>query len=61
MRYGLAVLVVSVVSSIAVASSQKNISTDSANSVVVLILFLTLIGILVGIEVILAGLATNLK
>ncbi len=38
MRYGAAVFPVSVVLGIAVASSQKNFSTDAANSGVVLVL-----------------------
>ena len=49
-RYGLAVFLVSFLVSMAVASSQKNVSTDAANSGVVLVLFLTLIGIAVGVD-----------
>jgi len=50
LRYGLVVFLVSVGISMVVASSQKHIATDSANAGVVLVLFLTLIGILVGAD-----------
>jgi hypothetical protein len=50
LRYGVVVFVVSFGISMMVATSQKSISTDAANSGVVLVLFLTLIGILVGID-----------
>lgn len=49
-RYGAAVLLVSFIVSMAVANSQKNVSTDAANSGVVLVLFLTLIGIAAGVD-----------
>ena len=50
LRYGVAVFVVSFGISMVLASSQKPIPTDSANAVVVPVLFLTLIGILVGAD-----------
>lgn len=50
LRYGVVVFLVSFGISMMVATSQKNISTDSANSGVVLVLFLTVIGIAVGID-----------
>lgn len=49
-RYGLVVFLVSFLISMAVASSQKDVSTDAANSGVMLVLFLTLIGIAVGVD-----------
>jgi hypothetical protein len=49
-RYGAAVFLVSFMVSMAVASSQKNVNTDAANSGVVLVLFLTLIGIAAGVD-----------
>jgi hypothetical protein len=48
-RYGLAVLMVSRVVSMALAASQKRITTEDANSGVVVELFLTVLGILGGI------------
>jgi hypothetical protein len=50
LRYGVAVFMVSFVAIMAVASSQGHVPTDSANGGVVLVLFLTLIGILVGAD-----------
>jgi len=50
LRYGLVVFLVSLGISMVVASSQKNVSPDAANSGVVLVLFLTLIGIAVGVD-----------
>ena len=48
-RYGLAVFLVSILFCIAVGS-QKQISTDTANSGVVLVLFLTLVAIAAGVD-----------
>jgi hypothetical protein len=48
-RYGLAVLKVSRVVSMALAASQELIATEDANSGVVVVLFLTVLGILAGI------------
>jgi len=49
-RYGLAVFLVSVILSMAVAASQKQVSTDAANSGVILVMFLTVVGIAVGVD-----------
>lgn len=49
-KYGLGVLVVSFVSRLVVASSQKHINTDSANSGVTLVLFVSVLGIAVGVD-----------
>jgi len=49
-RYGAAVFLVSFLVSMAVASTQKNVSTDAANSGLILVLFLALIGIAVGVD-----------
>ena len=50
LRYGLAVFLVSFGISMMVANSQKQVSTDSANSGVILVLFLTVLGIAVGVD-----------
>lgn len=49
-RYRAAVFLVSFLVSMAVASSQKQVSTDAANSGLILVLFLTLIGIAAGVD-----------
>ena len=49
-RYGLIVFLASFGTIMVVASSQKNVSTDAANSGMMLVLFLTLIGIAVGVD-----------
>jgi hypothetical protein len=49
-RYGAVVFLVSVIGSMAIAASQKQIDTESANAGVVLIIFLTLIGVAVGAD-----------
>jgi uncharacterized membrane protein len=49
-RYGLAVFLVSAILSMVIATLQKQISTDAANSGVILVLFLTLVGIAVGVD-----------
>ncbi len=48
-RYGLAVLLVSWVVSAVLAASEKHVTTDEANSGVVAILILTVLGILAGV------------
>ncbi len=50
LRYGLAVFLASFGISMVAASSQKNVTTDAANSGLLLVLFLTLIGIAVGAD-----------
>ena len=50
LRYGLVVFLASFGTIMVVASSQKNVSTDAANSGMMLVLFLTLIGIAVGVD-----------
>jgi predicted tellurium resistance membrane protein TerC len=50
LRYGLAVFLVSFGISMMVANTQKHVPTDSANAGVMLVLFLTFIGILVGAD-----------
>jgi len=50
LRYGLAVFLVSFGISMMAASSQKQVSTDAANSGVILVLFLTVVGIAVGVD-----------
>jgi tetrahydromethanopterin S-methyltransferase subunit E len=50
LRYGLAVFLVSFGISMMVASSQKQVSADAANSGVILVLFLTVVGIAVGVD-----------
>jgi len=49
-RYGLVVFLASFGTIMVAASSQKNVSTDAANSGMMLVLFLTLIGIAVGVD-----------
>jgi len=49
-RYGLVVFLASFGTIMVAASSQKNVSTDAANSGMMLVLFLTLIGIAVGVH-----------
>jgi tetrahydromethanopterin S-methyltransferase subunit E len=50
LRYGLVVFLASFGTIMVVASSQKDVSTDAANSGMMLVLFLTLIGIAVGVD-----------
>ena len=50
LKYGLVVFLASFGTIMVVASSQKNVSTDAANSGMMLVLFLTLIGIAVGVD-----------
>jgi tetrahydromethanopterin S-methyltransferase subunit E len=50
LRYGLVVFLVSLGISMVVANSQKQVSTDAANSGLILVLFLTLIGVAVGVD-----------
>ena len=50
LRYGLVVFLASFGTIMVVASSQKNVNTDAANSGLMLVLFLTLIGIAVGVD-----------
>jgi F0F1-type ATP synthase membrane subunit c/vacuolar-type H+-ATPase subunit K len=50
LRYGLVVFLVSFGIGMVVASSQKNVSSDASNAGVMLVLFLTLVGILVGVD-----------
>ena len=49
LRYGLAVFLVSFVC-VMVLGSQKQISADTANSAMTLVLFLTLVGIVAGVD-----------
>jgi tetrahydromethanopterin S-methyltransferase subunit E len=49
LRYGVIVLVVSWVAMMMVATAQKSVGTDAANAGVTLVLFLTLIGIAIGV------------
>jgi len=48
LRYGAAVFLVSFVANILIANTQKHVPADSANAGMMLVLFLTLIGVLAG-------------
>ena len=50
LRYGVAVFVVSFGTGMVLANTQTHVATDSAKAGVMLVLFLTLIGILVGAD-----------